>query len=161
MKLVLLIAGVMALPLAISEQQGRPLHMPDPRLQRLEHFFGKRHSPMMQFATELVAAADRNGLDWRLLPSISIVESSGGKAYRNNNVFGWLSGQRRFSSLEAGIQYVADRLAHSRIYRDRSTMEKMVAFNPVPGYQRRIQRVMDVLEKTEVLTDRVHGSMLW
>jgi len=161
MKLVLLIAGVLALPHLISVRQGKPLHMPDSRLQRLEHFFSKRHSPMMQSATELLAAADRNGLDWRLLPSISIVESGGGKAYRNNNVFGWLSGQRSFASIEAGIHFVADKLAHSRIYSGKETAEKLAAYNPVPGYQGRIEKVMAVLEKTEVLTDRVNGSMPW
>lgn len=161
MKALLFIIGVIVLPLTISERQGTPLQMPDSRLQRLEHFFSKRRSPLLQLSSELLIAADKNGLDWRLLPSISIVESEGGKACRNNNVFGWLSGKRRFPSIQAGIHYVANRLAHSRLYEDRQTMEKLSAYNPVPGYPRRIAMVMDTLENTEVLTDRVNGTSPW
>ena len=53
-------------------------------------------------------------LDWRLLPSLSFVESSGGKAARNNNLFGWDSGRAAFSSAAAGIRAVASSLSEFR-----------------------------------------------
>ena len=64
-------------------------------------------------------AADDYALDWRLLPSLSYVESTGGKAARNNNLFGWNSGRAQFP--EPRRRYPHDpgfNLAHSERYRD-------------------------------------------
>ena len=36
----------------------------------LENFFAARHCPVRGLAREFLIAADKNGLDWRLLPSI-------------------------------------------------------------------------------------------
>lgn len=165
MKAAFLMIGILAIPPAISVRQGEPrlnAVTPDYRLHRLQHLFAARHSPLRNAAAELLAAADRNGLDWRLLPSISIVESGGGKAYRNNNVFGWRSGEKTFPSIRAGIEYVAQRLANSRVYRDKDTAAKLTAYNPVPGYRHRIEAVMHLLEqRTETWIDRVTGPMVW
>jgi len=161
MKTALLVIGIVALPLAISERQGEPLKAPDHRLQRLHHFFNKHRSPLRDLAIELLIAADQNGLDWRLLPSISIVESGGGKACRNNNVFGWRSGEQRFPSVTAGIQHVAERLANSKIYKGKDIAGKLNAYNPVPGYQLRIEAVMRALEQTEIALGNVSGPVVW
>ena len=89
----------------------------DPRLSRLQKFFGDRDCPLRDSAKDFLIAADQNQLDWRLLPSISMIESSGGKDYGNNNVFGWGSCKERFSSVRAGIHYVAAQLGKSRRYK--------------------------------------------
>src|SRR5579875_3394754 len=83
---------------------------PDPRPARLRRFLASLHCPVSFLAEDFVHAADDNHLDWRLLPSISVIESGGGKAYKNNNIFGWDSGLQAFSSISSGIEVVAARL---------------------------------------------------
>ena len=114
----------------------------DPRVVRLKQFLLERECPLNLYAADLIKAADRNDLDWRLLPSISFIESSGGKYYMNNNVFGWKSCKERFSSVRDGIHYVASRLANSELYREKSLDEKLKTYNPRRRYSRQVQRVM-------------------
>src|SRR6266699_3350115 len=74
----------------------------DPRLHALRRFFAKAGCPAKAYSDVFLEAADAYALDWRLLPSISFVESTGGKSARNNNLFGWDSGNAQFSSPSAG-----------------------------------------------------------
>ena len=105
MKDFLLVAGLLAAPATVSVQQyhaSPEVKQNDPRLSRLQKFFGDRDCPLRDSAKDFLIAADQNQLDWRLLPSISIIESSGGKDYTNNNVFGWGSAKEKFTSVRAG-----------------------------------------------------------
>jgi hypothetical protein len=94
-------------------------------------------------------AADDYKLDWRLLPSLSYVESSGGKSARNNNIFGWNSGRAQFSSPAAGIHTVGYRLAHSRPYRNKGLDEVLFTYNPNPEYAAIVKSVMRRIAPTE------------
>src|SRR5437870_3248921 len=98
-KQVMVVSGLIALP--ITTQLEKVVHAkaappaklpqpaaPDPRTDRLKKFFARLHCPVIYLAADFVHAADDNHLDWRLLPSISVIESGGGKAYKNNNIFG-------------------------------------------------------------------------
>jgi hypothetical protein len=93
-------------------------------------------------ASDFIHVADENSLDWRLLPSISVIESGGGKAYRNNNIFGWNNGLEPFPSLRAGLDLVASRLSHSPIYRNRDVIGKLHLYNPDETYADRVLGVM-------------------
>lgn len=117
----------------------------DSRFQRIKAFFKKRSCPMERYAADLVAAADYNHLDWRLLPSLALVESSGGKAYLNNNVFGWDSCKQKFPSVQAGIHTVAERLANSPYYKGKSLEGKLKTYNQNPQYAAIVKRVMSQL----------------
>jgi hypothetical protein len=117
----------------------------DPRLSRLQKFFGDRDCPLREAAKDFLVAADQNHLDWRLLPSISFVESSGGKTYTNNNVLGWASCKEKFSSVRAGIHYVAAQLGKSTRYRGKDTDNKLRTYNPTPEYCQRVKAVMRVI----------------
>lgn len=116
--------------------------MRDPRAIRLRQFLVKLHCPVKDMAEDFVHVADDNNLDWRLLPSISIIESGGGKAYRNNNILGWGNGDRSFPTIRAGISQVAFKLGHSFLYRDRNTDEKLRIYNPNEDYPARVEDVM-------------------
>jgi len=145
MKDLLLVAGLLAAPVTASVQQYRPapaIGEKDPRLSRLEKFFGDRDCPLRAAAQDFLIAADQNQLDWRLLPSISFIESSGGKDYRNNNVLGWASCKEKFSSVRAGIHYVAAQLGKSSRYRDKDTDKKLRIYNPVPLYPEKVKAIM-------------------
>jgi hypothetical protein len=116
---------------------------PDPRTVRLGIFLSRLHCPVSYLAGEFVQAADENGLDWRLLPSISVIESGGGKAYRNNNIFGWGNGDILFKSLQAGIHEVAFKLGRSPLYRNRNVEAKLRIYNPNEEYAANVITVMN------------------
>lgn len=115
---------------------------PDLRLAKLEQYLAARKSPVLHLAKDFLIAADKNGLDWRLLPSLSVVESSAGKHYRNNNIFGWANGDKRFPSVKAGIHIVAAELANSRYYRGKSLDQKITTYNRLPHYKIQVKKVM-------------------
>jgi hypothetical protein len=145
MKDFLLVAGLLATPATLSVQQytaAPQVKETDPRLSRLQKFFGDRDCPLRDSAKDFLIAADQNQLDWRLLPSISIIESSGGKTYTNNNVFGWDSCKEKFSSVRAGIHYVAAQLGKSKRYKGKDVDSKLQMYNPLPEYSLRVKAVM-------------------
>lgn len=132
------------LPPAIPEQSEG-----DPRLEQLRDFFRRYGSPAHDLAEDFLIAADRHGLDWRLLPSISFVESGGGKAYRNNNILGWANCNQRFPTLRDGIHLVADRLANSRLYKDKSVTDILRTYNGTDEYCTKVLAVMERLGPSE------------
>jgi len=154
----LLVAGLLAAPVTASVQQyvtPKPNPQKDSRLSRLQKFFGDRDCPLRDAANDFLIAADQNQLDWRLLPSISFVESSGGKAYTNNNVFGWNSCKEKFPSVRAGIHYVAAQLGKSKRYKDKDLDSKLQTYNSLPEYSRRVKAVMRTIgsrSESRVLT---------
>ncbi len=103
---------------------------PDPRTIRLHRFFERLHCPVGYLSEDFIHAADDNQLDWRLLPSISVIESGGGKAYRNNNIFGWANGLMPFPTIRAGINQVAFKLGKSPLYQNRDVASKLRIYNP-------------------------------
>ena len=150
---VVLFAGLMA-QAPMTDYAGLPAPVPeqkeeDPRLARLREFFQTFGSPAHQLAEDFLIAADNHSLDWRLLPSISIIESGGGKAYRNNNIFGWDNGDKRFHTVREGIHRVANRLANSRLYRDKSVSEILRTYNGTDEYPAKVLAVMERLEPSE------------
>ncbi len=123
----------------------------DSRLARLQSYLEVNDCPLNKLAADFIEAADREDLDWRLLPSIAMIESSGGKFYTNNNVFGWDSCRERFPSVKAGIHIVADRLANWTIYKDKDLDTVLRTYNPERrDYPRKVKAVMEMIGSTEV-----------
>lgn len=149
MRKIVVFAGLVAAP-AFTERVASPTYEQDPRLERVRKFFEACDCPLSRFAADFLTAADENDLDWRLLPSISIVESGGGKNYRNRNVFGWNSGKERFASVGKGIHAVAARLGKSALYREKGTDQILKIYNPRPDYGRRVKAIMRTLGPAEV-----------
>lgn len=145
---LLLFASLLATPAMTHPEQhvtSTLSYNKDPRFLRLKAYFSKRESPVEDLTADFIAAADRHSLDWRLLPAISVAESSGGKRYKNNNIFGWASCEVRFPSVREGIHIVAERLSESDLYRDKSTDEILRTYNPSSVYPRRIRRIMKAM----------------
>jgi len=142
----LFVMGVASLPVAISPGQTQPTpirdYRNDPRFILIRDFFRKSDCPAQHYSSTFLEAADDYELDWRLLPSISYVESTGGKAARNNNIFGWDSGRAQFTSPAAGIHAVGYRLAHSDLYRAKSLDGLLITYNPNPDYVQLVKSVM-------------------
>lgn len=150
---LVMFAGVVSLPSPVMKHLYPPQipqvteQRPDPRAETLKRFFAG--SPAADLVNVFLEAADEYNLDWRLLPSISLVESSGGKAAKNNNLFGWDAGRAEFSSLSAGIQRVAYLLANSSLYRNKSLDELLMTYNPNAEYAQKVKSVMRSIAPTE------------
>lgn len=114
----------------------------DPRLLRIKQYFLERDCPAHVYAEDFVTAADQNDLDWRLLPSLSMIESSGGKTSRNNNMFGWDNGDTGFRTSREGIYRVASRLNRSRLYRNKTLDAMLRTYNPRREYRVAVKSVM-------------------
>jgi len=141
----LVFAGMLSLPAAVGNSEvpdAASQYRNDPRLERLRKFFHESDCPARELSAEFLRAADQHSLDWRLLPSISVVESSGGRLARNNNMFGWDSGKAVFVSARAGIHDMARNLAHSKLYRDKSVDEILRTYNPNADYPGVVKSVM-------------------
>ena len=161
-KRVVMAAGLLVLPITAKLEKSastkpvptntpdRPIdsHLPtlrtvDLRTTRLRRFFTMLHCPVLSLAEDFVQAADDNHLDWRLLPSISVVESGGGKAYRNNNLFGWNNGTQAFPTVRAGLNTVAFKLGKSALYRNHDLLGKLRLYNPDDTYPGKVLDVMN------------------
>ena len=116
---------------------------PDARSALLRNFFLSHHCALNSYNADFLEAADTNHLDWRLLPSLAVVESGCVARNGTNNLFGWKSGRARFPSIQAGIRRVAARLATSRIYAGREMRQVLKAYNS--GHRRYAARVLTVM----------------
>jgi hypothetical protein len=140
-------AGVVSMPAPGSlhaERSPAPeRRQADSRIERLKAFFAKFDCPAKEYSGDFIVAAERNNLDWRLLPSISYLESSGGKTATNNNLFGWDCGRAAFSSAAASIHEVGRRLGRSRLYRSKPLDQLLATYNPVGDYAEKVKRIME------------------
>lgn len=120
---------------------------PDQRLEKLETFFEKFNCPKPNYAQAYLTAADQNNLDWRLLPAISIQESTCGRHQIKNNWWGWNSARTGFESVEAGINEVSRQLSVGRYYADLATNAKLGRYNPNPEYPGKILMLMQQIDE--------------
>ena len=72
-----LLAGPAVATLEPALLAENPAFNQDPRAVRVKNFFEKNGCPLSKLASQFVREADANALDWRLLPSITFIESSG------------------------------------------------------------------------------------
>lgn len=150
---MVMVAGMVSVQPSNSPSQTpqpAPDHRDDPRLETLTNFFHKLACPAEKYAAEFLKAADNNELDWRLLPSLSFVETAGGKGARNNNLFGWDSGRAKFPSPAAGIHAVGYHLRHASQYRNKKLDRLLAAYNPATEeYAETVKSVMRRISPTE------------
>jgi len=147
----LVLAGMLSSPIAVTKADvpdPATQYRNDPRLASLNKFFQQSDCPAQHFSAEFLHVADQNNLDWRLLPSISIVESGGGREARNNNLFGWDGGKAAFVSVRAGIHNVAGRLGNSKLYRDKDVDQILRTYNPNEAYSGMVKSVMRRISPT-------------
>ncbi len=146
-------AGMVSLPMTPLQRPAPPGPAPDyrndPRLATLRKFFEKLGCPAWKYAAVFLEAADNYALDWRLLPSLSYVESSGGKAARNNNFFGWNSGRAQFASPSEAIHAVGFYLSHSDLYRNKDLDGVLSTYNPNEEYAAKVKSVMQRIAPSE------------
>lgn len=150
---MVMFAGMVSLPTGTSPVQTpappSPDYRNDPRFTTLSDFFHKSECPVEKYAAVFLEAADHYALDWRLLPSLSFVETTGGKSARHNNFFGWDSGRAQFASPAAAIHAVGYRLKHSSLYRNKKLDKLLAVYNPDAEYGQKVKSVMRRISPTE------------
>lgn len=119
----------------------------DTRVEKIRTYLNKRNAPLADYAMEFVAAADEYGIDYRLVASISVIESEGGKhTFRPYNAWGW--GKSGFSSWEEGIWAVSKGL--SKYYAKGLTTPKAISYSYCPpssqSWATKVQSVMNQIE---------------
>jgi hypothetical protein len=105
------------------------------RVEILTKFFTKYNAPLTLHAETFVRVADLHGLDYRLMPAISCVESTCGKflLQGSHNPFGWGGGYIYFKSFDEGITRVGKGLHDIYLSRGLDTPEKMAPVYAPPS----------------------------
>lgn len=89
----------------------------DYRVENLKNFLDSVNSPLSPYASNFVREADKYGLDYRLVASISGVESTFGKRIptKSYNAYGWANGNYTFKSWPDSISVVSSTLKYNYI----------------------------------------------
>ena len=123
--------------------------VPDGRILNLERFFTNYHYPSPHYSADYIRAADTHKLDYRLLPAISLVESTCGVHEQRNNRWGWNSGKKAFASIPTGIYFITSQLAQGFYYKNKMTPAKLLTYNPAPKYSVQVQRLMREIDSDD------------
>jgi hypothetical protein len=128
--------------------------------------------PLEGHGMGMVMAAEKYGLDWKILPALAKRETTGGKfacpvTYKKTgdirytyNVFGWGSCSIKFDSYEHGFEVLARNLSGnnpktSRHYANKNIDAMLKAYNPphiVQNYSNQVIAIMTAIENTSIDT---------
>lgn len=122
----------------------------DERIAKLHGFLEFYNSPLSDYASVFIKAADKYNIDWKLVPAISGVESTFGKAipYNSYNAYGWAGGEYYFNSWEDSLEIVSRSLRANYYNRGLDSVEKIspVYCPPNKSWGAKVQYFMDKLE---------------
>jgi hypothetical protein len=126
------------------------------RAGAIDAYFKAHGMPLAGLGKKMVQEAEKNDLDWRLLPAIAVRESTGGihackKAA--HNFFGWGSCKISFESAEKAIEILAINLGGKNPktehhYSGKTTIEILRKYNPpsiVPKYAEQVISIMNTI----------------
>ena len=147
---ILILFGSLFQPRTKQYTETRPINL-DQRVIKLRNFLQANNSPLSEYATFFIQEADRYGLDWRLLPAITGVESTYGLyiPYNSFNAYGWGGGKIFFNNWQESISVVSFSLANNYIARGRNTVEKIAfMYNPVTPTEwgKKVSRIMLLID---------------
>jgi len=111
----------------LSLPQSKELNASDMRVLALQNVFRKYNSPLVAYSRYYVHYADLNGIDWKLLPAISGIESTFGRHHieGTHNVYGWGGGSIYFKDWEDGIAHISKQLREKYVDRGADTIYKI------------------------------------
>lgn len=106
--------------------------------EAIDAYFETYDMPLLGTGTKMVLEAEKNGLDWRLLPAIAVRESTGGKhdcVKYHFNPFGWGSCRIGFKSMDEAIETVAKSLGGNnkdtaQYYAGKTVKQILQTYNP-------------------------------
>ncbi|KKR62008.1 MAG: hypothetical protein UU01_C0012G0003 [Parcubacteria group bacterium GW2011_GWA2_40_37] len=130
----------------------------DQKVAAIDRYFRERDMPLEGMGMKMVLEAEKNGLDWRLLPAIAIQESTAGKnMFAPNNPFGW--GKKiKFDSFDQAIETVARNLGGNNPntdhhYAGKTTEEILKTYNPpsvVHNYAKQVMNIMKDIGEEDI-----------
>lgn len=120
----------------------------------IDAYYKKRAMPLEGMGMTLVLVSEKYGLDWRLLPAISVRESSGGRQACGYNAFGWGSCKlHNFNSYEEAIESIGKNLGGAnprtaRYYAGKTSAEKLYYYNGTvePAYPGEVLDIMEMFD---------------
>lgn len=109
---------------ALLARSEKSISRRDMRSTALANIFRKYNSPLVDEADAYVTLADKHGVDWKLLPAISGLESSFGVYLMPNsyNAYGWGGGYIYFKSWDDGIDKILSALKQNYYNRGADTV---------------------------------------
>lgn len=121
----------------------------------IDAYFRSYNMPLAGLGMKMVVEAEKNGLDWRLLPAIAVRESTGGiHACKKapHNFFGWASCKVGFESPEKAIEIIALNLGGNNprtehYYADKTTLQILQKYNPPSIVARYAHQVIAIMDK--------------
>jgi hypothetical protein len=134
------------------------------RAAKIDKFFTDRGNlPLAGYGITFVALADKYNVDWKLVPTLSYLESTAGEhecppknGVKTYNAFGYRGCNTVFKSYEDAIDTVTRNIAGeiastAKYYKDKTTVQKIEAYNPKeynPNYQGLAKYVMNKIATT-------------
>jgi len=125
------------------------------KAEAIDTYFHKYDAPLEGYGMKFVIEAEKNDIDWRLLPAIAMRESTGGKQACKkvpNSVFGWGSCKISFNSIDESIEIVARNLGGNNPntdhhYEDKTITQILKKYNSViPGYSNQVIKMMKTIK---------------
>ena len=130
----------------------------DTRAERIDAYFERVNAPLAGQGKYFVEAADKNGIDWTLLPAIAMMESTGGKFQAKAfNPFGWncpKTCRHGFDNYAEAINIVAENLGGNnertaKYYANKSTKQILETYNPPSIRADYVPLVVSIMKKIE------------
>jgi hypothetical protein len=132
--------------------------------EAIDAYYRKYDMPLEGMGMKMAVEAKKNNIDWRLVPAISVIESTGGKfacKRVTHSFLGWGSCKINFESDERAIEIVSWNLGGgnpntARYYANKSTPEKLTSYNPpsvVPDYTQKVMKVMNAIGEENLVKE--------
>lgn len=121
----------------------------DYRINLLKSYLKSHNSPLTKYSYNFINTADKYGLDWRLVPAISGVESTFGKNIPGDsyNAYGWANGAYYFESWEDSIEVVSKALREKYIDRGANTLPKIARrYAASPSWEWKVRYFMNKID---------------
>ena len=134
--------------------------------EAIDNYFKARNLPLEGTGMKMATEAKKYDLDYRLMPAIAMIETTGGKnlckslkSSNNKNPFGWGSCKIGFSSFDKAIEVIAMNISGNNpntahhYGSHKTTKELLETYNPPrikPGYAAKVMKVMDIIGKKDL-----------
>ncbi len=146
---------------AFNQVEDKKLKTLQAQADAIDAYFAKRNMPLEGTGMKMAQEAVNNGLDWRLLAAISIMESTGGKFKCKtvpNNSFGWGSCTIGFKSNNEAIETVARNIGGNnpktkKYYAGKDIRGILNSYNPpsiAPLYFKKVTSIMEALGSADL-----------